>query len=324
MKKLVCESLQEYNNVNEASDDKHGPIKGTYRAIKSAPGRILRKKRARNVMLKYKTKILKKFNALTEKFLPRIRETVEHATNAINNIDPENDSNIQAQQQQSILDDFTKNLQNILTSLNNSLSEQLKVFADSLHLRLERAGTITGVEFTPENKTTLLSEWKIIESELQSEILKIFTNLIDDPFITKHAEVEAKIKQFVDKFGRYSSSSPIKHDVASDIDSLQSSEAELADIITDENIMNIKEQPVYFDQIYAINNPGQWNPQIMGFKIPTTASYLAFKTDAQKVGYIFYDRNKTKITNNVIFLIKPKEELKDAKVKLGIIAKILN
>lgn len=216
MKKLVCESLQEFNAINEADDEKSGwgPLSGAVHAVKTAPGRVLRKARAIDVMKRYKGKIIRKIEKIIPKYLPNIQKLVDTTQKRINEIKANTDEQEKNQKRQ-ILDDLETNMKELLTTVKNSMSEQLKVYAESFHNRLEREGTITGVKFYPEEKTNLLSRWKSIEDQVNSLIQKKIIELIDNVKIEEFQQMKAELEEYIDGVRGYSSPEP---EQSSDVD----------------------------------------------------------------------------------------------------------
>ncbi len=179
MSKLVCESLEEFNLIKEDKDNSWGPLTGTVSAIKTAPGRILRKARAIMLMKKYKEKITKRIEKIVPKYKPNIENLVTRSQNRLKSLSGEDEEQKNIQMK-DILDDLENNMKELLTTIKNKMEEQLKVYAESINNRLEREGTITGVKFFPEEKTNLLSRWRSVEEDINALIQKKLIELIDD------------------------------------------------------------------------------------------------------------------------------------------------
>lgn len=318
MDKLVCESLQEYRFLNEAKgDDDHGVIKGAWRTIKSAPGRALRRKRARSIMQKYSRKIGEKLQKVVDKYQVNIEKLLEKTTNSINNIDTTKSNEIQARQREDILEDMVESFKGVLTNLKEGMQDQLKVYAESLQARLERPGTVTGSEFSPEDKTALMSEWKIVEAGINQEIQSKLINLIDNPNVAKFTEVKAELKEFIEANlrGSYRSNWSM-HDADSDESTLSNAdEKKLWDIITNKSAQGDK---IEFDRPYQIRNKSAWTAK--NILTPPFTDRIAFKIDNNKgkIGYAFYEFDKKRGKSirsakypEIEYLIKNGEKLQD-------------
>jgi len=204
MKKLVCESLEEYNLLlSEAEGDsksKLGPLTGTVHAVKTAPGRVLRKARAKMVMTKYKQKLIKKINNIIPKYKQNLEQIVAKINNRLNQIQssgvPEPEKKAQME---TVHEELQQTMRQTLENIRKAMDEQLRVYAESLQNRLEREGTITGVKFYPEEKTNLLSHWRMIETEINALIQKNLIDLLDDVNIVGFQETKAKLEAEIRK-----------------------------------------------------------------------------------------------------------------------------
>jgi len=315
MQQIVCESLQEYRVLTEAKDsEKHGAVSGIWRAVKTAPGRALRRSRARSIMKKYENKIKGKLQKILDKYKPNIKNLIKRTEESINNINT-SPSNIRSLQKEALLDDMVDSMKAILTSIKEAMQEQLKVYAESLNSRLERAGTITGVEFLPEDKTTLISEWKIVETEINKQIQNHLIDLISDPDISKFSKIKATLKDYINRNIRSYNYDFGADDKESDESTLSSEEKKLWTMITNRKIHN---DNIEFDRPYPIDSY-EWKHLKIG---PLYANKIEFKIDSNKgkVGYAFYEfsarRGRTvRKYPDIFYLIGPNENLKDGENK---------
>jgi len=205
MEKLVCESLQEYR-LNEAEGDKHGMISGLVHAAKTYPGRLLRSARTRSIIQKYKIKLFRKINLIPPKYIPTLNKLIQKTQNRLENINPGDSEELQKNQKVDILDDMKDYMKGILDKLKGAMDNQLKVYDDALHQRLDRPGTITGVEFYPEEKTALLSEWQAVQDQITDYIQSKIVELMDNPFIKQYQEIKGELEEYIKSQDRWHSS----------------------------------------------------------------------------------------------------------------------
>lgn len=288
MSKLVCESLDEFY-VLEA--EKNYPGQRLVHAVKTAPGRTLRKLRAIDIMKRYKGKLERIIEKITPKYQKNIESLVTKTKSRLDSLTGDDDEQKNIQRYE-ILDDLETNMKQLLTAIHDRMNEQLKVFADSIHDRLEREGTLTGVKFYPEEKTNLLSRWKRVEEDINVIIQKKLIDLIDNSSIKEFQELKAKLHQSVKEMGFYHPSlsrktpgrytSQIKDEISDPKNLIDEKEKELYDFI-------IKDERE-FDTPYLINKD---NYKSRFHAIPPE-EYLEFKIDnvSGKVGYAFYRKNK--------------------------------
>jgi hypothetical protein len=299
-KKLVCESLEEFNFLVEAKEGEHGIGSGVWKAVKTAPGRILRKSRARNIIQKYQKKLTQRINAIVPKYEPNIAKLVEKIKNRIAQINPTASEEIQKNQKEDILDDMKDNMKSLLDSMKTAMEEQLKIYAESLHDRLTRTGTITGVDFFPEEKTALLSEWKVVEENINKLIQEKLINLLDNVNIKDFQEMKAELEEYINNAKGWFSPTLLTTGTVDDLDP-KSDEYKLWDYI-------FNKAGYTFNQPYLINDTSR-------FPIRTFSRHIEFKIDANKakVGYLFVQKDRKRgwipvlDHPDIIHLIKPKE-----------------
>ena len=213
MDKLLCESLEEYREKNlfhEIDDilneaDEHGMVGGLYKAVKTYPGRVLRKVRTRGIMKKYQKKLMDKISAIPPKYVPNLNKLIEKTQKRLDAIDPGESDERQRNQKIDILDDLKDYMKELLNKLKAAMDNQLKIYDDALHARLDRPGTITGVEFYPEEKTALLSEWQAVQDQVTDFIHSQLINMMDNAFISKFQEIKAELEEFINSRDKWRS-----------------------------------------------------------------------------------------------------------------------
>lgn len=288
MSKLVCESLDEFYLQEEVKY----PGKRLVHAVKTAPGRTLRKLRAIDVMKRYKGKLEKVIDKIIPKYQKNIENLVEKTKSRMGSLagDDDEQKNIQRYE---ILDDLETNMKQLLTAIHDRMNEQLKVFTDSIHDRLEREGTLTGIKFYPEEKTNLLSRWKTVEEDINVIIQKKLIDLIDNSSIKEFQELKAKLHQSVKEMGFYHPSLTKTKPGYAHVGGVKDEASD------PKNLIDEKEKQLYdfiihderkFDTPYLINKENYKSR----FHAIAPEEYLQFKIDnlEGKVGYAFYRKNK--------------------------------
>jgi len=274
MTKLVNESIDAF--IFEAKDDEsHGMISGAWKSFKTAPKRALRRSRARKIMQKYKNKIITKVDSIIEKYVKNIDALINKAKNRIEFINASGGvEEVKADQMQDLVDDVKDTFQGILKTIRSTIEEQIKVFADGLGNRLERKGTVTGVEFSPEDKTNLLSEWKSVEGELNYYVETKMLDLLDNIKISQLAELKAEMKDFIEK------QKPFSYRIRTKDES--SDETTVRDSVQRKVLNYVTSAGAAFDTTYAITNKATF-PNNIG------ETFFQFKIENGKIGYAFYE-----------------------------------
>lgn len=218
--KLVYESVDTF--INEEKDpQKSGVIRNAFKYIKTAPGRSLRRKRARYVMQKYKIKIIKDIDKIAKKYKDGLSKLISRIENRILAVDgnskiPTQSSkiNIQARDEvikskryEDILNDTRNTLEDVLTKLKDTCNKVIEHYAKAINDRLERGGTLTGVEFYPEEKVVLLNEWRSIEADINEYIDEKLDEFIDDIYVSQLEDIKSQLKQYIEQFSYYKSNS---------------------------------------------------------------------------------------------------------------------
>jgi len=290
MTKLVCESLEEFNILKEAEGEK-GFLPGIQKTIVTAPGRVLRKARAKQIIGKYKRKLISKIEKIFPKYPPIIKNLVDRTKKRLSYIDPSTGDEIKGNQLEDILSDLEDSMKQTLVTAKSSMEEQLKVYADSFHNRLERAGTVTNVEFFPEEKANLLSLWKFVEDEINRLIRDKLISLMDNLDISEFQKIKANLQTMIKQAKGYYYSSDDEESSEDENLVAGSDEEKLYQYIKSQTI---KGQKIEFDKTYQILNSGIWNTKTILGKQHT--QFIKFKIDNQqgKVSFGFYQVSRLK------------------------------
>jgi hypothetical protein len=159
--------------------------------------------------------------------------------------------------------------------MKESADTQLKVYADSLNNRLERKGTITGVEFLPEDKTNLLAEWKIIEDDINYEIQSKLLSFLDNDIMNNLDELKADVKEFIEQQKPFSYKFNVKDE--------SSDPAQIVDEEENKVLKHITSTGFALDTPITITKP-------YAFPDNTREPYFEFKIENGIVGYRFYNK----------------------------------
>ena len=310
MKKLVCESLPEYEfeqALLEADGESKNMLHGAYKFVKTLPARELRKLRAKQVMNSYERKLKKRIDKILPKYKPNLVALLEKTDSRIKKI-PTNISKDQIKlQKKDILSDLNRNLQHLLDSIKNSMQNQLKLYADSLHSRVERAGTITGVTFYPEEKTNLLSKWKQIEDNVNKYIQDILIGLLDSPEIAQYQEIKSELEEYISKMHGYHSDFDDDEDFEED-DTKDTGE----DVDKDSNdakaVELLKQLGIKLNTPYYVADRNYFEEPK-----PSRGSYIKFKVDSKSKRLYYIPGVISKRTgdftplrgNQRVYLVKP-------------------
>lgn len=228
--KLVFESVDFY--LNEAEDEKkRGVIRRAGKYVATMPARALRKARAKAIMEKYKNRSFRDIDKIIAKYSSNLPKIVEKVENRIENVQKsletsksgkatrkskslssrinlmdKGEDDIIAKRYEDISNEIRNYIEDLLRKLRDACNKVTEHYAKSISDRIERAGTITGVEFYPEDKTMLASLWKLKEDDINSYIESKLAEFIDAFDLTKMEDIKAQLSQFVEKHGRYHSS----------------------------------------------------------------------------------------------------------------------
>ena len=177
----------------------HGPIRNTIKVARTAPARALRRKRARKIMEKYKNKIIKKIDKVLNKYIKNLDIIEEKVNNRISRIKSSNlPEESKSNQYEELLRDLRSSMENILHVARNTANKYLEVYSEAIRDRLQRKGTITGTEFTPEDKILLLGEWQYVEDEINYYVEKKLLDFLDYKPIEGLSEIKAKLRSFIE------------------------------------------------------------------------------------------------------------------------------
>lgn len=278
MEKLLCESLDEFR-LMEAEGDKPGMIGGLVKAAKTYPGRKLRTIRTKSIIQKYKIKLINKINAIPAKYIPTLNKLIQKTQSRLDAINPGESDERQRNQKQDILDDMKDYMKGILDKLKGAMDNQLKVYDEALHARLDRAGTITGVEFYPEEKTALLSQWQAVQDQITDHIQSKIVSLMDNDFIQQFQEIKAELEEYIKNKDPWHS---MYDDGGSD------DESQVAGI--QKQVLDaIKNDGFELKQPYKVIQPNNFEPPK-----PTPGNYVMFALDSKHQVYYVYGFLRTK------------------------------
>ena len=201
MDKLVCESLDSFLAEKKWGDEDNpgGPVSNAFKAIRSAPARALRRKRARSIMQKYKLKIEGKIDEILQRYMKNASLLEDKIAERVNRVKASSMSeDAKSHQYDDILDDLRSSMEGILRSAREAVNEYIKTYEDSFQQRLDRPGSITGTQFMPEDKTNLLSEWKSVIEELNYYIQTRLLDFVDLVSISELSGIKSELKQFIE------------------------------------------------------------------------------------------------------------------------------
>lgn len=206
MKSIVSESLSEYKfNIAllESQNDSDSMPKRVYRFIKTLPARKLRKLRALQLMNSYEKKIKYKIDKILPKYKPNLIHLIKTTQQNIKKIDSTFSNEKIKRIKKDIVYDLNKNLQNLLNSIKTSMQDQVKLYSSNIQDRINKEGTITGVNFYPEEKLELLSKWQEIEDNINKYIQDILINLLNSPELAQYQEIKLELEDYVSNTHRY-------------------------------------------------------------------------------------------------------------------------
>jgi len=270
MEKLLCESLDEFR-LMEAEGEKRGMVGGLVHAVKTYPGRVLRTARTKAIIQKYKVKLINKINVIPPKYVPTLNKLIQKTQVRLDAINPGESDERQRNMKQDILDDMEAYMKGILDKLKGAMDNQLKVYDDALHARLDRAGTLTGVEFYPEEKTALLSQWQGVQDQITDHIQQKIVELMDNPFISQYQEIKAELEEYIkNKDPWHSTYADDGNDDESKVSGVQKQILEA-----------IKNDGFELKKPYKVIQPANFDPPK-----PTTSNYVMFALD--KNYYVYY------------------------------------
>ena len=281
MEKLVNESLDSFLAERKWRDEDNpgGPIRNAMKAARSAPARALRRKRARAIMQKYKTKIERKVDEILGRYSVNVDTLVTKIKARVSTAkaSPAPDE-VKSHQYEDILDDLRSSMEGILRSARDAVNDYMKTFEDAFQQRLDRPGTLTGTEFMPEDKTNLLSEWRSIVEELNYYIQTKLLDFVDLISIAELSEVKAELKKFIEDQRGYNSGAEVwPSDDPSTIPP-----GGLEEKIYDFWVTTLSRMVNYPYQINSTPGLGSYN----GSK----AKWIKFIIHNDKLGYVFLDQ----------------------------------
>ena len=197
MEKLVCESLEEYYLLEAESGGNF--LQRTGKAAITYPGRLLRSIRAKGVMGKYKNAMTKKVDVLMQKYFNSFKQFVSKIENKIQMIEKQNvDDAAKIKQKEELVQDLDKALTRIISQMQTGVENIIKIYADNFAQRVERKGTLTGVEFMPEEKTALQADWQSMEQGVHQHIQEETLKLIDDIKLDALSSIKAKLESEIE------------------------------------------------------------------------------------------------------------------------------
>jgi len=227
MNKLIYESVDSYIVEAGEETEKTGLVRRALKYAKTAPARALRKQRARSVMEKYKIKIQKDIDISMNKYASSFSNLIEKIENRIIRVDnsilktkrktpkttiaskinlaDRGEEEYKAKRYDDILQEVRNSIEDILKKAKDASNKIIEHYAKAINDRIERVGTLTGVEFYPEEKTMLINEWKNIEDEVNVYIENKLVDFIDNIQVSQLEDIKAQLKSYVEDFGLFHS-----------------------------------------------------------------------------------------------------------------------
>jgi hypothetical protein len=187
--------LEEYGikysmKLYEADDDDDGTYSTPFRRMGSFPARAIRYKKAKSVMKKYVTKIIKKADKIINRFQGEINKSVPIIDNRGRELDDklekakrsgdETQTKSIINQQKKFTEDVANNQKLRVDNLQQSLENLINTYTQAIHKRVDEPGYVLKVELSEKGKADLKFLWDeyiaIIKQQIYEKLIKILDN----------------------------------------------------------------------------------------------------------------------------------------------------